>query len=100
VVSFFHWILPLYLFWRLFQPFMSFTLFPKNIHNKVNDMKDWNSCQKGYNGSILWKKQQNDVSKSTEDKMYSAMVSLITKVLPDDGHMWLKHVATRNECIS
>jgi hypothetical protein len=44
--------------------------------------------------------KNNDVPKSTEDKVYSEVVSPITKMLPDDGHMWLKHIATRSECIS
>jgi hypothetical protein len=60
----------------------------KNIHNNVNDIKDWNSRQKRYNGSILRKKltsKNNDVPRSTEDKVYSAGVSPITKLLPDDS---------------
>jgi hypothetical protein len=41
------------------------------------------------------KQQNNDVPKSTEDKVYSAVVSPITKMLPDDGPYVLKQVATR-----
>jgi hypothetical protein len=61
----------------------------KNIHNKVNDIKDWNSRQK----KIQWKystketnnKNNDVVPKSTEDKVYSEVVSPVTKLLPVDG---------------
>jgi hypothetical protein len=51
------------------------------------------------NQRLETKKKNNDVPKRTEDKVYSAVVSPITKMLPDDGP-WLKHFATRNKRIS
>jgi hypothetical protein len=37
--------------------------------------------------------KNNDVPKGREEKVYSAVVSLMM------AHVWPKHIATRNECI-